>query len=96
MEQWILDQEKKRSKEIASEIESLNKEADHLADRLEGHMKDKQKRDFREQKASRGGRLVAGTGSKISPETHLPFVVVNARPHHRSADRPWPTESLTL
>ena len=56
-------------------------------------MKDKQKRDFRKQKASRGGRLVAGTGSKISPETHLPFVVVNARPPHRSADRPRQTRS---
>jgi hypothetical protein len=46
MEQWILDQEKKRSKEFLSEIDELDKEAHRLADRLEEHMKDKRKRDF--------------------------------------------------
>ncbi len=46
MEQWILDQEKKRSKEFLSEIDELDKDADRLADRLEEHMKDKRKRDF--------------------------------------------------
>jgi hypothetical protein len=46
MEQWILDQEKKRSKGFASEIDELDKEADRLADRLEEHMKNKRKRDF--------------------------------------------------
>ncbi len=53
MEQWILDQEKKRSKELSSEIDELDKEADRLADRLEGHMKDRRKRDFRKQEAAK-------------------------------------------
>jgi hypothetical protein len=59
IEQWILDQEKKRSKEFSSEIDELNKEADRLADRLEGHMKDKRKRDFRKQKAAKSKPLGA-------------------------------------
>jgi hypothetical protein len=46
MEQWILFQEKKRSKEFASEIDELDKEAVRLADRLEEHMTDKWRRDF--------------------------------------------------
>ena len=46
MEQWILDQDKKRSQAFASEIEELDEEADRLADRLEEHMTDKRKRDY--------------------------------------------------
>jgi hypothetical protein len=38
MEQWNLDQEKKRPKRFASEIDELDKEADRLADMLEEHM----------------------------------------------------------
>ena len=53
MERWILDQEKKRSKDLLSEIGELDIEADRLADRLDGHMKGKRKRDFRKQKAAK-------------------------------------------
>jgi hypothetical protein len=46
MEQWILDQELKRSRKFSSEIDELYNEADRLTDRLEEHMTDKRKRDF--------------------------------------------------
>ncbi len=57
MEQWILNQELKRSREFSSEIDELDKEADRLADRLEEHMTDKRKRDFQIQ--ATGGKHTA-------------------------------------
>jgi hypothetical protein len=53
MDQWILDQEKKRSNGFASEIDELDKEADRIADRLEEHMNDKRYRDFEIQEAAK-------------------------------------------
>jgi hypothetical protein len=51
-------------------------------------MKDKRKRDFEIQEAAKSKPCGALGGSEISPETHLTFGAVNARPPHRSADHP--------